>query len=249
MDAAGRGRARRRGEEAVGPKVPEVSPAAQPPHHWTATAIVSVPTAIPAILASLLAWVGPAAAAQQVPPRDEAGRSPSLLQFRARLLAGVEQRDTTAVLAGFSDSVRLDFGGGRGRAELRHRLAAGPELWDALHDVLSHGGEFLSDSSFAAPYWYTADLAGDPFETRIIIGSNVRIRAQPTLAGPIVALLTHATVRAADRAAPAGWDAVILPDGRSGYVASRFVRSPVGHRVVMTRAGGRWLVTAFVAGD
>jgi hypothetical protein len=42
---------------------------------------------------------------------------------------------------------------------------------------------------------------------------------------------------------------VRLPNGVTGYIAAAFVRSPVDRRAVFQKTGGRWLVTAFVAGD
>lgn len=44
-------------------------------------------------------------------------------------------------------------------------------------------------------------------------------------------------------------DQVKLRDGRKGYIASRYVRSPVDYRAFLTREGGRWRMTLFVAGD
>jgi hypothetical protein len=45
------------------------------------------------------------------------------------------------------------------------------------------------------------------------------------------------------------WAGVVLPDGRSGWLPSQDVLSPVGWRAIFARRDGRWLMTAFVAGD
>ena len=45
------------------------------------------------------------------------------------------------------------------------------------------------------------------------------------------------------------WTALVLPDGRRGYVASRLVRSPIDYRAFFARSDGRWLMTLFIAGD
>lgn len=45
------------------------------------------------------------------------------------------------------------------------------------------------------------------------------------------------------------WTSVLLRDGRVGYVASRYLRSPIEHRAIFERKNGRWWLTAFVSGD
>jgi hypothetical protein len=42
---------------------------------------------------------------------------------------------------------------------------------------------------------------------------------------------------------------VRLPDGRAGFVDSRFVRSPIDYRAAFARIDGRWQMTLFLAGD
>ena len=45
------------------------------------------------------------------------------------------------------------------------------------------------------------------------------------------------------------WAGVVLPDGRSDWLRSEDVHSPVGWRAIFARRDGRWVMTAFVAGD
>ena len=40
-----------------------------------------------------------------------------------------------------------------------------------------------------------------------------------------------------------------LIDGREGWLHSTDLLSPLGHRLVVERRGGRWLIAALVAGD
>ncbi|MGH7591570.1 MAG: hypothetical protein ACREL2_09030, partial [Gemmatimonadales bacterium] len=89
-------------------------------------------------------------------PVDEARRDPSLTVFRAKLVRAVETRDTAFVLSVLAPNVTNSFGGDGGVDEFRHRwqlAAGGPQLWATLHDILTHGGSFLNDSLFEAPYW------------------------------------------------------------------------------------------------
>ena len=45
------------------------------------------------------------------------------------------------------------------------------------------------------------------------------------------------------------WKRVQLADGRTGYMASRYVRSPIEHRALFEFENGRWWLMAYVAGD
>jgi hypothetical protein len=38
-------------------------------------------------------------------------------------------------------------------------------------------------------------------------------------------------------------------DGKTGYVTSRLVRSPIDYRAMFNKIGGRWQMTFFAAGD
>lgn len=184
------------------------------------------------------------------PPVDEAPRDPSLVAFRERLLGALEQHDTTTVVAQFHPDVRLDFGGGAGRTLLLERLRQDSALWNHLREALAHGGRFFDDSTFAAPYWYTVQV-DDPFDVWIVIGTHVRVRQAPRLDAPILTTLSHVVVGMdhRPRETAGGWGAVVLADGRRGYMSARYLRSPVGYRVIISRQGGEWIITAFVAGD
>lgn len=204
------------------------------------------------VIATMTLFASASALAQQgpAPPVDEAGRAESLVRFRDSLLHALEQGDTTGVLARFHPDVRLDFGGGEGRDLLRARLREDAELWSELREVLTHGGRFIDDSTFAAPYWYTIEV-DDPFDVWIVVGTDVRVLQEPRRDAPVLTTLSDVVVRM-HYLAPGvadGWGGVVLADGRRGYVPDRFLRSPVGYRVIVSRRGGAWVITAFVAGD
>ena len=42
---------------------------------------------------------------------------------------------------------------------------------------------------------------------------------------------------------------VEIPDGRKGFVRRDQTVNPLGYRAVFEKRGGKWLITAFVAGD
>jgi hypothetical protein len=187
----------------------------------------------------------------KVRPFDDAGRDLALVRFRARLLASVQARDTQAVLASVAPGVGLGFGGDSGVAQFA-RMLRDPGTWDELRDILTHGGRLVSDSTFCAPYWTGSDsLPGDAFELSVIIGSSVRVRERPDARASIMASLSYDIVRIDrnPRSGAAGWSPVLLRDGRHGFVAAQFVRSPIGMRLVLSRRVGRWWITAFYGGD
>ena len=48
-----------------------------------------------------------------------------------------------------------------------------------------------------------------------------------------------------------GWKFVSLPDGRKGFISSRYAHSALGYRAIFQRdpETDRWIMNAFVAGD
>lgn len=69
-----------------------------------------------AVTGFLCSFVAPGVAAQvaKLYPSDEAPRDPSLFVARAKLLQAIAERDTTALLATVSPSIKNSFGGDDG---------------------------------------------------------------------------------------------------------------------------------------
>jgi hypothetical protein len=189
-------------------------------------------------------------------PVDQAARHPSFLAFRTRLLRAVRARDTTYVLSMVAPNIRNTLGNHGGPAEFRAQwqLASGGErLWSTLREVLERGGTFLGDTMFTAPYTSAAWPAGlDAFEHYVVVARGVRVRSQPATTAQVLAVLSYDIVRSTDghpsEPAP-GWTAVVLADGRRGYVISRSVTSPIGYRAAFARRRNRWYLVSLLAGD
>ena len=183
-----------------------------------------------------------------VRPVDQAPRDPTLAAFRVALLHAIEHTDTLAVLSMVDAHIGLGFGGDAGIDEFRRIL---PAAWRELHDILSHGGQFGSDSTFYAPYWCNvARLPIDAFEAWIVIDSAAPVRSSPDVHAPVLTSLAYAIIQK-DRTthgAP-GWEGVILGDGRHGFVDARQLRSPIGMRVGLFRRAGRWWLGSYFGGD
>ena len=109
---------------------------------------------------------------------------------------------------------------------------------------------------FMAPYTYSNfPDQFDAFEYGAIIGDGVNVRRGPGTGHPIIKTLSFDIIRVNDwtptktRGDKGGWISVALIDGQKGYVASEYIRSPVDYRAIFNKENGRWIMTAFVAGD
>ena len=215
-----------------------------------------------AVLAALLlAGFAPPVAAQvaRLYPVDEAARNPGFFVFRARLLEAVARRDTTALMASVAQEIRNSFGGNDGALEFRQtwRLdQPDSPVWAQLAAVLALGGSFRDDTTFVAPYVFSRfPQELDGFEHLAVIGSGVRVRAGADSTAAVIGGLSFDVVRRARpqggavEAERSGWTAVELAGGRAGYVASRYLRSPIGYRAYFTKRAGRWVMLSLVAGD
>jgi len=183
-------------------------------------------------------------------PVDEAASKPDFFEYRARLQRAVDRRDVDVLIEASDPGIRLGFDASGGTDALRKRFAGRSESWDELRAVLARGGRFTSPMSFEAPYVYSNWPRGfDSHECAAVTGTNVRLRSAPRLDAPIVTSLSYSIVRLIEPAGDQLWSRVQLADGRAGYMWHAYVRSPVDYRALFNLIGGRWRMTAFVAGD
>ena len=214
---------------------------------------------VPALMIVMLTL--PATAkAHKLYPVDEGSKDPSFKAFRNQLIEAVKERNTRFLLRVLHPKIRLSFGGDAGAKDfvkLWKPDSKDSELWNELSTILSLGGTFSTSEgkrTFWAPYTFSTfpdDL--DAFEYAPITAENVRVRSQPKTTARIVTFLSYDIVKATfpneSNQEDPGWVKVIVPDGRNGYVASRYVRSPIDYRLCFERVRGKWLITAFIAGD
>jgi hypothetical protein len=190
-------------------------------------------------------------------PVDEAATNPDFLAFRTRLQTIIAKRDSAALLEIVHPEIRASFGSHYGIEafkELWNLNVPGTELWEELGAVLALGGTFDRAGDFTAPYTFSRwPDSVDAFEFVAVIGTNVRVRTEPIADAPVLTSVSYAILQtdhgpgAAD-STPEGWTAVKF-DGRRGYIASRFVRSPIDYRARFSYTDGRWRMTLFLAGD
>jgi len=203
------------------------------------------------VFAGVLAATSPQAT---LLPVDEAARQPEFLNFRRALQQTLASRNVSALLAVIDPNIKVSFGDDNGLDAFRRLWrpeAPDSTIWSELGAVLAAGGAFQGPATFVAPYVFARwPERFDAFDHVAVIGSGVRIRATPALSGRQIASVSYAIL-----GAPAGvdarseWTAVTLADGRSGFVASRLVRSPVGYRAFFVNGATGWRLSMFVAGD
>lgn len=188
-------------------------------------------------------------------PVDEAAKDPSFFTFRASLLRAIQKRDTVFLLNIVDPNIQNSFGGDGGIAEFKKMWRperADSEVWTELLTALALGGRFENPQTFMAPYVFSNfPEQFDVFEHGAIIGEGVRVRKAANTNSQILATLSFdiLKVTAWPTNEKSGWVAVELANGEKGYVAPEFIRSPVAYRAIFQKQNGKWIMTAFVAGD
>lgn len=183
-------------------------------------------------------------------PRDECLELDGASNFRQRLALAIEARDPEGVGALAAPDVKLDFGGGAGRAELVRQLEESDSpLWGKLDELMALGCAANGQAAVTIPWFFAQDTKVDPFLGMIATGEDVPLRESPdAVAVPVEQL---------------NWDAVELVDSydagapyqrvkfgeATGYVETRFLRSVVDYRIIASSRNGKWRITSFVAGD
>ena len=198
---------------------------------------------------------------------DEGDQQPSFASYRMTLLDSVIKRDIDTIVASAAPDIKLDFGGGEGRTEFRNRLTVSAEdfgqeyayladehreqYWAALEDVLRLGGVFTRPDTFEAPYTWVVKLddSEDAFSTGFVIGSAVPMRERASKYGNVVTTLDEDVVTILEGGKGTDFREVELADGRKGFVHKDNLRSAIDYRAIFENRGGRWLMTAFLAGD
>ena len=182
-------------------------------------------------------------------PVDEAATQPDFFSFRAHLQSAIARRDEAAVLAVADPGIRTSFGDDEGLETFRAKLRDPQSTtWADLSTALALGGTFQSPDSFVAPYVFAKWPDVDSFECSAVIGDLVRVRVSAAPDSAIVTSASFDVVQVMSQEA-GGRVRVRLWNGRTGFIAAAFVRSPVDYRAIFQKVGGQWRLRAFVAGD
>lgn len=191
--------------------------------------------------------------AARLPPSDEGPRRADLVRFRQDLLDATRRKDVAAVLAAVHPEARVSFDGAGGPAAFKSYHIDNPDedFWADFAAVLRMGGRFRTPDDFDTPYTFANWPDGaDGFECLAVIGTNVRLREQPTTQSRVLAVLNYDLVqRVLDNTPTQGWAQVTTVGGHTGFVASRYLRSPIDHRALLEFRDGRWWLMAYISGD
>lgn len=209
-----------------------------------------------------------------------ASDDPDFGPFLQRLRQAVAQRDREFLLAIADENIQLSFGRSQPLADrmaesdgvfwqqLERALTPGC----APNGILDEGGD--EREYWSCPTAFLAETRApdlDFYNQLIVDGTDVAVRQQPSLDSPILARVSNTVLRqeylsaseSLDDAALAalrrwyersetlsGWQYVSLPDGRRGFISSRYAYASLGYRALFERNGqGSWTMTAFIAGD
>ena len=204
----------------------------------------------PWIFFAAAALLSSAAPAQTLPPRDECG--PEFAAFRAQLLDIIARRDAARLLEHLDPQIEFSFGGdgpGRDAFAVQWGLAT-PEtsaLWTTLAEALLLGCARSENGEVAAPYLFVRF----PQQVDVFSGGVARPGARLYSAAGAeedgVPIAWQVVTETENRGT--GWTRVRLADGRSGFIPDEMLLSPIGWRAIFAQRGGRWLMTAFIAGD
>jgi len=190
-------------------------------------------------------------------PVDEASTRPDFFTFRAHLQAAIAGHDIGALLEIVHPDIKSSFGGDDGIEAFKEWWHIGDpdtKIWHELATVLALGGTFDGADTFTAPYTFTRWPQGvDAFENVAVIGSNVRIRTESRPDAPTITSVSFSVLHLDAEALSTDWTnrewTAVTVNGRKGYIATRFIRSPIDYRARFTYTSGRWQMTLFVAGD
>ena len=204
-------------------------------------------------LALLAALAAQPAEARRLPPADRCGAAPGFAAFRADLQRAVARRDAAFILAAAAEDITWSYGDTPGRDgfarqwDLAHPGAS--PFWREMAEILRLGCARDRDGSVWIPFLSLAgDDDGEEVFTQAVAVGAVPIRAAASDRARLVATLNWDVVTLPENDSGGAWVRVSV-DGRRGFVRRSQIRSFGAQRAVFERRGGRWRMTAFVAGD
>ena len=175
------------------------------------------------------------------------------MNFRSGLRDAVAKRNRPALIAMLAPDVLVSFGGDSGRDAFAKRWSFDPReygnIWDQLETMLRLGcansGKIRLIPSLSGQLdQYGADEA---FEIRLVL-PGARLFKKPGDAHTAAPLRAWSLATATNSGGDL-WTGVKLADGREGFISDDDLYEPLGYRMLVEKRKGKWVITAFVAGD
>ncbi|HEU5482548.1 MAG TPA: hypothetical protein VFU80_05605 [Sphingomicrobium sp.] len=186
-------------------------------------------------------------------PIEHCYEDSSFTAFREALKAAVAKKDREAFLAMVAPDVLVNFGGASGpnafAEEWSFDATEHGNIWDQLGTMLKLGCALSDDGARIIPSFLMQMDSDDedPFDAVVILPGAKLYRetgVESDDPSTVPWTLAPVTSRAGDLVT-----GVRLPDGREGYISDDELYPPLGHRMVIEKRDGKWMITAFVAGD
>lgn len=205
-------------------------------------------------LVPLFSLVLVAATPHRLPPVEHCTGDAGFDRFRAALKRAVAVRDPAGLKRLVAPDITVNFGGDSGWADFAAAWglatqARTSKVWDEMARAMALGCARTPDGRRRVmPGMFAA--VGDEVDIfdLVAVRPGTPLRDKAGGGGRVIAMLDWDAGEIQTGGDPQ-WARLKLLDGRSGWVATDRLVSPVGYRLVTERRNGRWLITAFVAGD
>lgn len=200
------------------------------------------------------------------PTQDQVPAGSSFNQFRSQLQQAVQARDAQFIQAIADPDIKITFGPPMPFSQLGFDDPKSLS-WKRLERLLSIGcTPYEAPAATTVEAYQCPSLSqsaiGDPFSDIHIIGTNVNVRSQPSAESETIGTLTHELVKFDSAGFEQlteqqrnlsqtfdGWMPIITPEGKRGFVSSRYAYFPAGYRARFEQRQGQWKMTIFIAGD
>ncbi|MBD1909099.1 MULTISPECIES: SH3 domain-containing protein [unclassified Leptolyngbya] len=205
---------------------------------------------------------------------DIARPGSSFYEFRESLQRAVNERHVDYIRAIAAPDIHLSFGPAMSlddldidnpdslfwkRLERLVNAPCGPRV-DSQTDDMGNPEEWTCSS--ASEIQQIDGASYDPYTDVFIVGDAINVRMAPSPDSAVMGVLSNEVVKTDPQGfeqlsqtqqqlleTNEGWRPVITPDGKRGFVSSRYAFSPVGYRAFFKNEGQGWFMTVFITGD
>lgn len=203
----------------------------------------------------------------QLMPKDDASSDKDFSPFIKKFKKDIQNKNTGALKTSIAADIQWSFGDENGIKSFikfwkLDKNAKSSEFWNEMDNVLSMGSAFYDEkkTSHAYPYLFVTFPGDyDIYEYAAVTAKKVNVRKAPSSKAPVVETLDFEIVKMINVTPDAKqekidgvtgrWLEVMTSGGKTGYIFSRYMHSPIGYRAIFEKRGKAWVLTAFISGD